>query len=96
MSEAEIEDLIERLGQLGFAPWYRKPGRDGWPADEAPHMHVVWAAAPMKATLRAQIRDFLVGKNGLASHTTYTFHAWSPFAIDRVRKAFLANNRGVE
>lgn len=28
----------------------------------------------MKASLRSQIADFLAGKNGLASHTTYTFY----------------------
>ena len=95
MTEAQIKTLIEKLGTLGFAPWYRKPGYDGWPSSEIAHIHIVWAAAPMKSSLRSQIRDFVVGKNGLASHTTYAFYKWSELAIRRVRKEFLAANPGV-
>ncbi len=95
MTEAQIKTLIEKLGTLGFAAWYRKPGFDGWPSSEVAHIHIVWAAAPMKSLLRSQIRDFVVGKNGLASHTTYSFYKWSEFALRRVRKEFLATNPGL-
>jgi hypothetical protein len=76
LSETEIRALLVRLGENGFAAWYRKPGSDGWPASEAPHIHAVFAGVVMKSALRGQVRDFLAGLNGLASHTTYRF--WPP------------------
>ena len=74
-SEAQIRTLLANLGARGFAAWYRKPGHDGWPADEAPHIHAVYAGCAMKAELDGQVRDFRAGLNGLASHTRYTFWA---------------------
>jgi hypothetical protein len=76
MTDAQIRTRLARLGENGFAAWYRQPGRDGWPSSEAPHIHAVFAGVIMKAELRAQVRDYLSGRNGLASHTRYGF--WSP------------------
>jgi hypothetical protein len=76
LTETQIRALLTRLGQNGFAAWYRKPGYDGWPSSEVPHIHAVFAGVIMKAELRGQIRDYLAGLNGLASHTTYRF--WMP------------------
>ena len=42
----QVRDLLERMGRLGFAGWYRKPGYDGWGATEDPHIHTVWAGCP--------------------------------------------------
>lgn len=88
LSTSEIRALLERLGTHGFAAWYRDPGSDGWPSGEAPHIHAVFAGVEMKSQLRGQVRDFLVGRNGLASHTAYTF--WHPSAaiLDTVRLLF--------
>lgn len=73
LSTSQITTLLDRLGQNGFAAWYRNPGHDGWPADEVAHIHAVFAGVIMKAQLRDQVRDYLAGRNGLASHTTYGF-----------------------
>jgi len=86
-----IRALLERLALNGFAAWYRKPGFDGWPSAEAPHIHAVFAGVVMKTQLRGQVRDWLLGLKGLASHTTYRF--WSPSAAARaiVRLLFSRN-----
>lgn len=73
LGASEIRALLDRLGRNGFAAWYRQPGSDGWPSAEAPHIHAVFAGVVMKAELRGQVRDFLVGRNGLSSHATYRF-----------------------
>ena len=73
MSTAAIRELLVRLGQHGFAAWYRQPGADGWPANQSPHIHAVFAGVRMKSQLRGQVRDFLQNKNGLSSHRRYQF-----------------------
>jgi hypothetical protein len=74
LSDAQVKTLITKLDQMGFAAFFRNPGHDGWPSSEARHVHAVFAGAAMKSSLRAQISDFLAGKNGLATHTAYTFY----------------------
>jgi hypothetical protein len=81
LTQTQIRALLDRMGQNGFAAWYRWPGHDGWPSSEAPHIHAVFAGVVMKSQLREQIRDYLSGRNGLSSHTTYTF--WPPPSADR-------------
>jgi hypothetical protein len=81
LSQTQIRALLDRLGQNGFAAWYRWPGHDGWPSSEVAHIHAVFAGVIMKAQLREQIRDYLAGLNGLASHTTYSF--WRAPTADR-------------
>jgi hypothetical protein len=76
LSTTEIKTLLDKLGRNGFAAWYRQPGHDGWPSNQAPHIHAVFAGIVMKSVLRAQVRDYLVGLNGLSSHTAYKF--WQP------------------
>ncbi len=76
LSNRQIRALLDRLAENGFAGWYRQPGHDGWPADEAPHIHAIFAGVRMKAELQGQMRDFFRGRNGLASHTPYGF--WQP------------------
>ena len=53
LSEGAIRVLLGRLGAGGFAPWYRKPGSDGWPSDEAPHIHAIYVGCRMKSSLSA-------------------------------------------
>jgi uncharacterized protein YraI len=86
LTESQIRSTLESMARLGLAGWYRKPGFDGWPSSEAPHIHVVFAGAPMKSQLSAQVSDWLVGKNGLTSHTTYQFYTWSSTAKDAVKR----------
>ena len=92
LTDAQVKVLLARLDAMGFAAFFRNPGRDGWPASEARHVHVVFAGARMKASLRAQIADFLAGKNGLASHTAYSFYQPPPEVKAYVRRIFDAAN----
>jgi hypothetical protein len=92
LSESQVRSLVARLDSLGFAAFYRNPGSNGWPSSEIRHMHVVFAGARMKSSLRAQISDFLAGRNGLASHTAYTFYQPPASVKDYVRKIFNAAN----
>jgi hypothetical protein len=92
LTDAQVKTLIAKLDALGFAAFYRNPGHDGWPSSEVRHVHAVFAGAYMKSSLRAQIADFLAGKNGLASHTAYTFYQ-PPAAVKAyVKKIFDAAN----
>lgn len=92
LSASEIRTLLSRLADHGFAAWYRWPGHDGWPSSEAPHIHAIFVGARMKASLRAQVRDWLVGRNGLVSHTVYAFYTWSTAQRNLVRAVFTRAN----
>jgi hypothetical protein len=73
LTDAQVKPLLEVLTSNGFAPFFRRPGHDGWPSYDARHIHAIYVGVKMKAALRAQVADWLAGKNGLTSHTTYTF-----------------------
>lgn len=88
LSNREIRQLLGRLGRNGFAAWYRQPGADGWPSNQAPHIHAVFAGVRMKSQLRGQVRDYLAGRNGLASHTRYRFWTASDEILEIVRLLF--------
>jgi hypothetical protein len=90
LTEDQIRTLIDQLGAVGFAAWYRKTGADGWSG--ATHVHAVWAGCPMKLSLQAQVRDWLEGKNGLQSHSVYEFYTWPESSKALVRARFLAAN----
>ena len=83
-STSQIKALLGSLGSYGFAAWYRKPGSDGWPSDEAPHIHAVYAGCAMKSALDGQVKDYRAGLNGLSSHTRYTFWTASQAVRDAV------------
>ncbi len=92
LTATQIHNLLERLARAGFAAWYRKDGVDGWRG--ADHLHVVYANAAMKSQLRAQVRSFLVGRNGLVSNTLYRWHAFSDAALGTVKAKFAASDGG--
>jgi hypothetical protein len=92
LTDSQVKTLLARLDAIGFAAFFRKPCYDGWPCSEARHIHVVFAGAYMKSSLRAQISDFLAGKNGLASHTTYNFYQPPAEVKAYVKKLFDAAN----
>jgi hypothetical protein len=92
LSATQIRNLLERMGQLGLAGWYRQPGYDGWPSSGAPHIHTVWTGAPMKSILDSQVRSWLAGRNGLVSNSDYRFYNWSAEAMSTVRRMFGASN----
>ncbi len=92
MTQTQIRALLGRLADGGFAAFYRWPGHDGWPSSEAAHIHAVYAGVSMKWQLDGQVEDWLAGRNGLASHGSYTF--WQPSGAqkDLVRALFNAHN----
>jgi hypothetical protein len=92
MTDAQVSVFVDKLTSVGFVAYYRKPGYDGWPSSEARHIHAIWVAARMKLSLRNQVRDWRVGKNALASHTTYKYKTWSPCWRDLIWKQFLTAN----
>lgn len=94
LSDTQIRNLLSKLAKAGFAAWFRFPGHDGWPASEARHIHAVYANAKMKASLRSQVRSWLVGRNGLASNTLYTFYHWSAADTAVVRGKFTQSASG--
>lgn len=92
MSTTQVHNLLERLAKLGFVCWYRQTGRDGW--NGVTHMHVVYANAAMKSSLRSQVRSWLVGRNGLVSNTIYQFHKFSAAAKAAVKAKYAMSNQG--
>lgn len=92
MTDSQVHVLMGQMTKVGFIPFFRRPGHDGWPSSEARHLHAIWVGAKMKLSLRNQVRDWHVGKNGLASHTTYSFYTWSQCWRDSIWKAFDVNN----
>jgi hypothetical protein len=92
LSEADIDQYIADLAAVGYAGWYRQPGQDGVPSDWSPHIHAVWVGAPMKLSLRNQVRSWIDGRNGLASDTPYEFHQWPECLRDAVWERYLENN----
>src|SRR4030095_6593876 len=71
LSAAQIQALLGRLAELGFAAWYRKDGEDGWTGP--PHIHSVWAGTRLKPVLRQQVESWLDGRNGLGFNQPYHF-----------------------
>lgn len=53
------------LRELGFAAWHRIPSQGPWPE----HVHAVLIGDTLLSpAARAQVTDYLAGRNGLASH----------------------------
>lgn len=92
LSATQIHNLLERLARVGFAAWYRKDGVDGWHG--ANHIHAVYANCKMKVQLQAQVRAFLVRRNGLVSNTIYTWHHFSNAALNAVKRKFEQSAHG--
>jgi hypothetical protein len=92
LTTTQIHNLLERLAKVGFAGWYRQDGHDGWSG--ANHIHAVYANCLMKSVLRAQVRSWLVGRNGLTSNTLYRFHTFSTTAKNVVKGKFMQSASG--
>lgn len=92
MTTTQVHNLLERLAKLGFVCWYRQTGRDGW--NGVTHMHIVYANAAMKSSLRSQVRSWLAGRNGLVSNTIYQFHKFSAAAKAAVKAKYAMSNQG--
>lgn len=92
LGEDAIHRYIADLAAVGYAGWYRKPGADGVPGTWSPHIHAVWVGAPMKASLRDQVRSWVEGGNGLATEAPYQFHEWPQCLRDAIWERFVEHN----
>ena len=92
LTNAQIVNLLEKLAKEGFAAYYRHTGQDGW--NGVNHIHAVYANCAMKASLRSQVRSWLVGRNGLVSNTIYTFHTFTAAAKATVKGKFAMSAEG--
>ena len=91
LTQSQIKLLLGNLADLGFAAWYRTPGKDGWSGPR--HIHAVWAGCRLKAILRSQVEEWLEGKNGLASNEPYQFWQSLPDMKEKVRKLYMSSNK---
>ncbi|MEO8843100.1 MAG: hypothetical protein ABI704_16110 [Kofleriaceae bacterium] len=92
LSQTQIANLLEKLGKVGFAAWYRHTGYDGWYGVN--HIHAVYANCLMKPSLRSQVRSWLAGRNGLVSNTIYRFHTFSAAARATVKAKYSMSHEG--
>lgn len=92
LTDEEIRQYIADLAAAGYAGWYRNPGEDGVPADWTPHIHTIWVEAPMKLSLRNQVRSWMDGRNGLVSDLPYAFHQWPQCVRDAIWERYLEHN----
>jgi hypothetical protein len=92
LSSSQIHNLLEKLAKVGFAVWYRKDGVDGWSG--ANHLHAVYANCKMKSQLRAQVRSWLNGRNGLSSNAIYQWHDFSAAAWQAVKAKWQQSSQG--
>jgi hypothetical protein len=89
LSREQILEFLKQLARNGFACWYRFEGS----FTNNQHIHAVYAALPMKPELRAQVRDFLADRNGLASHAKEHFYT-APAATDAIIRAMFLHANG--
>lgn len=70
LNQAQIKALVQALADAGFAAWYRHTGSFA----KSPHIHAVFVGYPMKASLRAQVADYVRGLTGLVGHRKEAFY----------------------
>ena len=90
LSGMQIQSLLGRLAELGFAAWYRKDGQDDWAGP--PHIHAVWAGCRLKTVLQKQVESWLAGKNGLGAGRRYRFWQASATIRETVRRIYTMSN----
>jgi len=90
LTAAQIQSMLARLAESGFAAWYRKDGQDDWSGP--PHIHAVWAGCSLKLILRRQVESWLSGGTGLGSDRPYRFWQPSPRMKDAVRAQYAKFN----
>ena len=67
LTAAQRKEAVACLRRVGFAAWLRTPAQSDWPY----HIHAIAIGCPdLSRTAKAQVTDYLNGKNGLASHGT--------------------------
>ena len=92
LSDAGVHAFCDQLAGAGFCPYFRKPGTDGWPSQDARHVHAIWPGCPMKEEVRDQVHSYLRDRNGLVSDELYPFRPPTPPEEAAIRQRFLSNN----
>jgi hypothetical protein len=90
LTSMQIQLLLGRLAEAGFAGWYRKDGQDDWTGP--PHIHAVWAGCRLKPVLRRQVESWLNGGTGLGSDRNYRFWQASAEMKEFVRALYRKSN----
>lgn len=84
----QMSQLLLAMAHQGLCPFWRvRP-----PFEHIRHLHIIDPALKMKPQLKSQVRDFIVGRDGLASRN-YD-HFWKSFIhqtswdviVDRIRR----------
>jgi hypothetical protein len=91
LADSQIKATLHDLVGVGFIAWYRKPNTEGW-GNSAAHIHAVWVATILKPALRAQVADWLEGKNGLKDHRPYGYLQYSDEERESIRIAYREAN----
>lgn len=86
LTEKQCIALITALKDQGFAAFWRHTGSFA----NNQHIHFVYSACFMKAALRGQVRDFVVGKDGLKYHRPDPYWKDHPLTEEE-RKRFIRN-----
>ena len=94
MTGQEIHALVSDMSLIGICGFFRHPGFDGVPISWPVHVHLIDAGVKMKPELSAQVHDFRVGLNGLASHGPYSFFTCSQYASSIIHAQWQQTNGG--
>lgn len=86
--EAHLRWMLYQMARHGFIAFYRHTGS----FLNNKHVHGVYAGVPMKPMLRAQVRDYLAGKNGLAGHVQESFWRAGPELDAQIKTLYLQHN----
>ena len=92
LDDDEVKTVLSTVASHGFFPFYRRPGMDGWPAQDELHIHAVYAGSPMKPECQEQIHSGLRGRNGLVGDGVESFWQPSEEQQDLIRELYLSCN----
>lgn len=91
-NEKQIRWLLFCMARRGFVGWYRYRGSFA----NNRHVHAIYVGLPMKPALQFQVRDFLLDRDGLASHRKEVFWTAETQWDARLRAMFLKSNPGAK
>lgn len=92
LSDSDVKQILSKFADRGIIGWKRDPNlpEDGW--HQSLHIHCVFVGCKMKPSLRGQVRDWLLGLNGLVSHTPYHFTSSTSGQRAVVKSLFVTKN----
>lgn len=70
-TQAEVEEVVQSLRQLGCAAWHRLPSQGDWPE----HIHAIDSGATdMSPQALWQVNEYKAGRNGLTNQQAESDH----------------------